>query len=152
MLKKYLKTNLIQLLLLSIFLVGCASRGQLELTELNHPLSELQGVTSTQLPVKRKYVSPNGREFRSEYFVVEEGKFAHGAQADTRYQAIVFILGDRRPYRMTIQVTKESKDDHGQFRSQGSDVGLARVIKRRIQNSLHKRRDGHNIIDDFRVF
>lgn len=132
--------------------VGCASRGQLQLKDMDYPLAELQGISSSQLPVRRSFISPNGRELRSEYFVVEEGRFVAGPQAETRYQAIITILGDRRPYNMTIQVSKEAKGSLGNYKSQGNDVGLARVIKRRIQNNLHKRREGHNIIDDFRVF
>ena len=138
-------------LLLSVILVSCATTSE-KIEQINRPLSELQKVADQNLPVGRAKVSPNGREFYSVPFIKEKGGFAKATDHQAHYVAVIKVLGDRRPYSISVEVSVQKRQSSGQFRKSGYDQGLARVISRRIQKSLHQRRDNRNIIDDFKVF
>ncbi len=118
--------------------------------DIDKSLVDLQRIAEESLPVGRRSVSRNAREFYSEYFVEKDGKFESYEKGDTRYYAIIRVLGDRRPYDMDVDVVEEHK--HSRFQKVGSDERLARVIKRRVQKTLYERREDRNIIDDFRPF
>ena len=132
-------------------LSGCASNA-IEMDNLNVPLEDLQVAAHLNMPIRSRKVSSNGREFYSEFFVVKKGSFQEAENAQVRDQARVNILGDRRPYDLVVKVAVEAIDNRGEYRTIRFDKGLARVISRRIQKTLHERLEHRNIIDDFRAF
>ena len=131
-------------------MISCATSGE-KIEDLNVSLVRLQKLADTSLPVARRKVSRNGREFYSVPFITEKGQFVKAEDSRVRMTAIIKVLGDRRPYTMEIQVVKEARGQSG-FEQVGYDEGLARVIRRRIQKALVQRREDRNIIDDFKAF
>lgn len=144
-----------QLLLLAIFtLVGC-THGGVRMENIDVPLVEIQKAVVNSLPLGKRTVSTNGREFFSEYFVVVEKRARPASKLGKRYYAHVYVLGDRRPYIIEGLVRKEVREK-GKIGPEYSDAGidsrLSKVLMRKIKNNLSKRREDRNIIDDFRVF
>ena len=124
---------------------------------LDLPIHELQKAVEINLPTGRRQVSSNGREYLSDFFIVSKnGKIQPAGLAADRFYAHVFILGDRRPYTLQIAVVRERKtggDSYNvKYEKYATDERIAKVIAKRIQATLSKRRDDRNIIDDFRVF
>jgi hypothetical protein len=126
--------------------------GSMTLEDLNVALVDLQREAVAALPLGKRSQSQNARTFYSEYFIYNKGEYLSGNAQPVRYFAEITILGDRRPYKMEIRVAKEQRQSEGNYVLSNYDEGLTRVITRRIQNALHKRREDRNIIDDFRVF
>jgi hypothetical protein len=133
-------------------MVSCASMGSMTLEDLNVALVDLQREAVAALPLGKRSQSQNARTFYSEYFVYSKGEYESGNAQPVRHYAEITILGDRRPYKMEIRVAKEVRESDGRYVLSNYDEGLTRVITRRIQSALHKRREDRNIIDDFRVF
>lgn len=138
-------------IMLSYLLVGCAT-GASTINDLSMSISDLQRVVTDALPLGKRTESRNGREFYSNYFLVKKGEYEEALSTTKRNFAVITILGDRRPYQIEVVVIIEHRNQSGEFSKVGYDTGLARVITRRIQKTLHERRDNRNIIDDFRVF
>lgn len=134
------------------FILGCTTTGSLTIDNLQVSIGDLQKLVTSQLPLGLRQQSQNGREFSSEYFVVKQGDYVQAVSSARRNYAKISILGDRRPYNLEIIVFAEERDGSGQYRVVKYDEGMARVISRRIEQALHKRREDRNIIDDFRVF
>jgi hypothetical protein len=132
-------------------LVGCATNSA-RIDDLTIPLNELQRVAQENVPLKVIGKSPNGRELFSDYFVISGGEFEEAEGAGVRHQAVISILGDRRPYSIEVKVIRYRRDKNNVLQQIGQDEGVARVIVRRIQQDLYKRRDNRNVVDDFRVF
>jgi hypothetical protein len=131
---------------------GCASSGSVSIDDLNTSLVDLQRVVTDALPLGKRKQSQNTRVFYSSYFLVKKGEYEAAADHPYRNYAEIFILGDRRPYKIEVRVITEKRERDGEYSLIKYDEGLARVISRRIQMALHKRREDRNIIDDFRVF
>lgn len=140
------------LLVLCFGLIGCATRGASQITDLNVSIQDLQRLVTGALPLGKRAQSINDREYFSEYFIERAGEYESARDAKIRKYAHILILGDRRPYKIEVQVVVEARGSAGEYQLVSSDQGLARVITRRIQSALHKRREDRNIIDDFRVF
>ncbi len=105
------------------------------------------------MPIKSRQISTNGREFYSDFFVVKrDGRLQEAESAPVREQVRVSILGDRRPYDLLVKVAVETLNNNGEYQTVRFDKGLARVITRRIQKTLHERLEHRNSIDDFRAF
>lgn len=143
--------NLVLLCFFLLNLVSCATRS-VSIDELDMSLVELYKIAIEALPLGKRSESINGREFYSVYFTVQKGEYEEARGAATRSYARISVLGDRRPYNIEVAVIVERKNSGGEYTQSGYDTSLARVISRRIQNVLYKRRDDRNIIDDFRVF
>lgn len=144
------------ILTLAIHIGGCATPGAVRLEGQNIPLTQLQRAAIGSLPQGKRRVSVNGREMFSNHFVLKRGRYekARGSEKH-RYLAHVLVLGDRRPYTIEVVVYKEQRGHakiNQSYHRVGIDKGIARVILRRIQKLLSKRREDLNIIDDFRVF
>ena len=141
------------IVLLSLVLVtGCATRGASSIKNLSISIQELQRVATDALPLGKRGQSQNERELTSEYFIEKDGEYESARGSKIRKYAQILILGDRRPYTIEVTVAVEARDAGGEYSLVKYDQGVARVITRRIQNALHKRREDRNIIDDFRVF
>lgn len=129
------------------------------LENLDTPIHELQKAVDMNLPGGRRQVSGNGREYLSEYFIVVNGKIQPAGNSPDRFYAHIYLLGDRRPYTILVTVLRERRVRGGgdesynsKYEAYASDQRIAKVIAKRIQTTLSKRRDDRNIIDDFRVF
>ncbi len=140
-------------LMFSVFVVcGCASES-VEYNHLNIPLVDLQTAAHLDMPIRSRRVSTNGREFYSDYFKIgRNGRFQQAENDTVRYQARAKILGDERPYDLIIMVAVEERDSSGNYATVRYDKAMAMVILRRIQKTLHERREHHGNIDDFRAF
>lgn len=134
-----------------LLIVGCAT-GVVTIEDLNIATDDLQKVIVSSLPVRARGQSVSGREFKSAYFVQRNGEFEESDGGPTRSYVIAEIIGDRRPYSISVQVVVEKRTGEGHYTQDRADERLARVISRRIQKALHERREDRNIIDDFRAF
>jgi hypothetical protein len=140
-------------LFLMAHLVGCTTTpGAVYIENLTLPLVDIQKVIQESLPVGKRIESLNQREYYSEYFVEKGGEFVAATGEPYRRTAQISIFGDRRPYKIEVIVMVERRGSGGNYTPVRPDEGMARVITRRIQSTLHKRREDRNIIDDFRVF
>ena len=135
-------------------LCSCMSSGGLTVGVVNRPLADLQHIAAKSLPLGLRKTSPNGREFFSNYFVSTDRKFKAADKAPERKYAQILVLGDSRPYtiQVYVQVERLDKSTLSGYSVVGTDVRIAKVVKKRIQSQLNKRREDLNIIDDFRVF
>lgn len=150
------------LIIATIVFTSCSSMqggtGGEQIKDLDQPLLDIQKAVEARLPLGKRMTSPNGREFYSRYFTVVDGRIQPGDHATDRFYAHVFVLGDQRPYLVEVLVKRERRvgrqgsDVSNQYEEVARDVRLARLIAKRIQQTLSKRREDRNIIDDFRVF
>lgn len=120
-------------------------------------LVEIQKLVVDSLPVGKRTVSSNGREFFSEYFVIVGNKARAANQGNVRYYAHVYVLGDRRPYIIEGLVRKEVRESSFsgkdvEYSAAGVDDELTSVLVQKLKAALTKSRGDLNIIDDFRVF
>ncbi len=136
----------------SLFLAGCSHAAQVQ--DLNLPLSTLAKVVANKSPRGIRLISPNGREFSSNYFGTP-GRFDEDASAKPqRSYAVMTILGDRRPYTIVVTVIREARNQQSlnEYRKLGTDAVIAKELVRRIKADLANRREDRNVIDDFRAF
>lgn len=135
----------------SLFLGACSTASH---TSDDHdlPLMDIQKAVSTQIPGGLDTVSPNQREFSSRFFGYQRpgaGYSASGVPTE-RHRARVSIIGDRRPYRLKVEVSSEKL--HGkQWKVEKADPELAERINQRILDHLSKTSQ-KNLIDHFRPF
>jgi hypothetical protein len=118
-------------------------------------LIEIRSLAATQLPTGQRSISSNGREMLSGYFIVEGGRFKPAKESANRYYVQFIILGDRRPYDVSVLVTHERRTVRGEeptFVVVGYDDRLTQEIESKLRRELTKRREERNIIDDFRVY
>ena len=102
------------------------------------------------LPNGQRKAVQGGREFYSNFFVPKSGQYS--SQKDSvRFYAYVVILGDRRPYDIQITVYRQELKGR-EYHDVGVDKGLGRMVMRKLQSALSKRRGERDFIDDFRVF
>ena len=144
----------IQTFILFLFITGCTT-GLVALHDLEYPLVDIQKSVDGSIPFGKRKVSLNGREFLSHYFLVKGDKYFRAKNAPVRYFAKVWVLGDRRPYKVEVIVYKEKRrviDQQAQYYKTGTQKEIAKRLAKDIQKTLSKRRDKRNIIDDFRVF
>ena len=145
---------------LILMFAGCASLetnpDSTILHEVSVPLAELRALLVAQLPMGMAWASDNGRELTSKFFVPGPANtYKAGAEANTRYSARIALLGDRRPYEVEILVSTERRAVRGnviRYVKAGPESRLTKQLVERIQHELAKRRDDHNVIDDFRVY
>jgi len=148
-----IKSIYVALFSLSLLISGCSTPGEINLGEQKQSLMDLQKAAEASLPGGKRSVSQNARTFTSNYFgVKKDGTFEEAPEASTRYAAQITIYGDRRPYTIGVIVFKEKRSGNGEYDKLGPDEGLARVVSRRIQKTLHERREDRSIIDEFRIF
>ena len=135
-----------------LFCSGCATYGAISLDNLDVSMQDLQKLVSDNLPISLRSQSINGREFFSDYFIVNKGEFEKFEEQPVRYYAHIYIMGDRRPYRIDTLVVREHRVSGGKYEQIKFESTIAKTISRRMQQDLHKRRGERNIIDDFRAF
>lgn len=73
-------------------------------------------------------------------------------KAKSRYFTKMSILGDRRPYKIKIEVFHEVRISPQQYEIVGEDLDLAQSTAKKIEESLNQSLKSRNVIDDFRAF
>ena len=141
---------------LSFLVVSCATRHNRRLDNLNLPIKVLQKSIIESLPLGKPSADRSGMTFKSRPFIPTGKKVRLATKSATRFIATAYILGDRRPYAIEVEVTKQRRVG-GPWTSPvyddvGTDQRIAQIIVRRIQKRLKSRDNKRNVIDDFRVF
>lgn len=136
---------------LPYLLAGCASKAQIK--DVMLPLTVVRKIVLENMPVGVLKESLNGREITSEYFNPKSLDEPAETKKD-RAQAVVTILGSRRPYQIAVVafVEERRKGSKKQYDSRGEDPKIARKVSERIQEALANRPADLNVIDDFRAF
>lgn len=118
-------------------------------------LGEVKNFIKHVIPLGIRTISPNGREFFSQHFLLERNEYIAAKDASIRYTARMLILNSSRPFDVEVEVRREiRRDAHGNitYRDEGYDLRIARLLRDQLREALAKRRDDLNLIDDFRVF
>lgn len=121
----------------------------------NLSLNELKHIINEVLPLGVQSISPNGREYVSQRFILRDGQFIEPKESKVRYFAKISVLNTTRPYDIQITVHREVQQNRrtfGKFYVTGRDERMANIIKIILKNRIAKRRGDMNVIDDFKVF
>ncbi|MES3037399.1 MAG: hypothetical protein V4736_05770 [Bdellovibrionota bacterium] len=139
-------------LLITVSLLGsCVHRSGARIEASTSSLTETRKIISSIIGQPRT-ISENGRELTSFYSDDRGLKINDPTKVQTRWYSKVVILGDRRPYELTIDVNKESKDTNGEYYLERTDEAKSERLAKRIEKALHQSLDTRNVIDDFRAF
>jgi hypothetical protein len=138
---------LVQLTLLAVF-VGCASAPG---PAYNDSWDSLRAAVVNNLPQGVTATSLNGRTFTSGYYD-PKNQFIDATKKPVRAQATVTVLGGSRPYHLEASVEVFKRTRNGEYDDEGPDDKLADELVMRIQKDLAHRREGRDVIDDFRAF
>lgn len=135
-----------------IFFSGCATTPAYYIEESNLPVPETRKVIASIIG-KPRIISLNGREMSSEYHDRKFEELDTTKKIKTRYYTKVVILGPRRPYELSVQVTKEVLDlETMDFVDVGIDEGLTYKKALEIKRSLTKSLETYQSIDAEEVF
>ena len=94
----------------------------------------------------------NGKELTSKLHD-KRGRYDETlAKAKSRYFTKMSILGDRRPYKIKIEVFHEVRVSAQQYEIVGEDLDQAQKTAKKIEEVLNQSLKGRNVIDDFRAF
>lgn len=94
----------------------------------------------------------NGKELTSKLHD-KRGRYDEAlAKAKSRYFTKMSILGDRRPYKIKIEVFHEVRVSAQQYEIVGEDLDQAQKTAKKIEEVLNQSLKGRNVIDDFRAF
>lgn len=159
---RFLQFPILALFLGSVFLVtGCQSvdlydkKTSVFLREQNLSLQELTNFVQKSVPAGVRTISPNGREFLSQYFVIDDKDYIVAKDQSLRYWARMTILNSSRPFDIEVEVWREVRRGEGlhiHYVLAGYDLRLAKVLRDQLKDRLVKRREDFNLLDDFRVF
>lgn len=134
-----------------IFLSGCTTTA-LYIEESNLPVPETRKVI-TSIIGKPRIISLNGRELSSSYHNRKFEDLDETKKIKGRYYTKVVILGPRRPYEISVQVTKEALDlETMTFVDMGIDESLTQKRGLEIKRALNKSLDTYQAVDAEEVF
>lgn len=137
--------------LLLIFLSGCQTTA-FYIEDSNLPVPETRKVVAAIIG-KPRVISLNGRELTSTFHDRKFEDLDETKKIKARYYTKVVILGPRRPYEISIQVTKEVLDlQTMSFVDQGIDESLTMKRAIEIKRALNKSLDTYQAIDAEEVF
>lgn len=97
-------------------------------------------------------ISSNGRELYSKYYDRDNRSILKMDGVQERFYSLFIVLGDRRPYDISVQVIRELRNVEGQFQKVGLDDSRAQQLADRLKKALIESRDNRNVLDDFRSF
>lgn len=130
-----------------IFSLGCETRG-LVIAESNYSVSQHRIAITAALGQVRS-ISQNGREIYSYYHDRSLKGFEVTAKTKERLYTKVVILGNRRPYTVSVEVHVERKDrETKKFVDIGLDDGLSRKRALVIKEMLNQSRDESATFDE----
>ncbi len=135
---------------LIILLSACQTAEGFLIMEQPYSLNEIRKAVGA-IAGKPRDVSPNQREIISAYFGRKQGVAFDPNSAKERLYAHFWILGDRRPYDIRVQVISERKANVG-YSEVGEDIGLSKKVAEELSERLAKGQGGSNVIDTFRPF
>lgn len=153
-----MKLSACLVILFLALLAGCATEPPPEvvtLPEQQISIQELKNIIKQVIPIGIRTISDNGREFASQYYLLEDKQYVAAKDTNIRYWARLLILNSSRPFDIEIEVRREMRyERHGRviYVDRGYDLRLAGLLKDQLKERLVKRRDDLNLIDDFRVF
>lgn len=134
-----------------LFLSGCTTTAYY-IEDSNLPVPETRKVI-TAIIGKPRIISLNGRELSSAYHDRKFEDLDEGKKIKVRYHTKVVILGPRRPYEISVQVTKEGLDlETMSFVDLGIDEGLTQRRALEIKRALNKSLDTYQAVDAEQVF
>ncbi len=134
-----------------IFLSGCTTTA-LYIEDSNLPVPETRKVI-TSIIGKPRIISLNGRELSSSYHNRKFEDLDETKKIKGRYYTKVVILGPRRPYEISVQVTKEALDlETMTFVDMGIDESLTQKRGLEIKRALNKSLDTYQAVDAEEVF
>lgn len=137
--------------LLLIFLSGCQTTA-FYIEDSNLPVPETRKVVAAIIG-KPRVISLNGREMTSAFHDRKFEDLDETKKIKTRYYTKVVILGPRRPYEISVQVTKEVLDlETMTFVDQGIDESLTMKRAIEIKRGLNKSLDTYQAVDAEEVF
>ncbi|WP_409478757.1 hypothetical protein [Pseudobdellovibrio sp. HCB154] len=137
--------------LLLIFLSGCQTTG-FYIEDSNLPVPETRKVVAAIIG-KPRIISLNGRELTSSFHDRKFEDLDETKKIKARYYTKVVILGPRRPYEISIQVTREVLDlETMTFVDQGIDESLTMKRAIEIKRALNKSLDTYQAVDAEEVF
>lgn len=137
--------------LLLIFLSGCTTTA-FYIEDSTLPVPETRKVI-TAIIGKPRIISLNGRELSSTYHNRKFEDLDEGKKIKARYYTKVVILGPRRPYEISVQVSKEALDlETMTFVDLGIDESLTQKRALEIKRALNKSLDTYQAIDAEEVF
>jgi hypothetical protein len=138
-------------------LLGACSAAE-KVSDVNQPLTAINAAIEKELSMGIQGTSENRREFYSKPFLVKQSDEAQLDGFRERGLAKVYVLGDRRPYIIEVEVyierakvPKKGSEKDLEYSFYRHDKGLAKKLLRNILNTL-ERRENKNFIDDFRPF
>ena len=140
------------LIFVSLFLLqtSCATKSDARLYQQNQSLSEIKQAIIAVIGDPRS-VSENQRTVVSQYFGRKNDKRFDPLTSKVRMYSRVTILGDRRPYDITVDVVVEEKQGRA-YQPVVTDPAEAKAIISDIKSQLHQSLEERNVIDDFRAF
>jgi hypothetical protein len=132
--------------------MACETPGGMLLKEQQLSLNDIRESIGV-IAGKPREISENQREVFSQYFPRTPTKAAFDpTQATERLYAHFWILGERRPYDVRVQVMSERKGPDGYF-LYGEDKGMTKKVTGELKEQLQNQsRDDRNVIDNFRPF
>ena len=133
-------------------LSGCMSVPGAVLPDQARSLNEIRHAIVQIFGGKSRDMSENQRELWSPYFSRKpnDPNFSPDKSKE-RLTAHFWILGDRRPYEIHVQVIVEHKVD-GVYEEDGEDEALSQKLADQLVQSLTNSLDKRNLIDDVRPF
>ena len=134
--------NRLSIFLIYIAIIGVVSCASvIRLNKLDYSLLDIRKSVAKSLPGGVRKESINQREYVSKYIRYKNKR---------RMYIKVTILGDRRPYEVSVvaPIEKKFKDDEGVYYEQvGEDEKRAVRTARKIEIYLEKGREKRNLFD-----
>ncbi len=127
-----------------------APKDTIGIGEVNSSIAEIKKIANKTIGGIRAQ-SENGREIESNYYSLYEDDEFDPETADERAYTKVYILGDRRPYKVRVAVIVERKKN-AEFKFAEFDKSLALVKAKELKSRLTEGLGNRNMIDDFRAF
>ncbi|MES2802527.1 MAG: hypothetical protein V4654_08560 [Bdellovibrionota bacterium] len=143
--------KLLSAFLFLMFLSGCTTTAYY-IEDSTLPVAETRKVI-TAIIGKPRVISLNGRELSSIYHNRKFEDLDEGKKIKARYYTKVVILGPRRPYEISVQVSKEALDlETMTFVDLGIDESLTQKRALDIKRALNKSLDTYQAIDAEEIF
>lgn len=131
-------------------LLSCATGSEYIISEQNCSVSDIRKAVLATIGEPRT-VSENERVYFSRYFSRKPDPKFDPKKSKERLFAKILILGDRRPYDISVEVIAE-KLANGTYEESGFSAVDAKKLGVDLKKKLHQSLEGRNVIDDFRPF
>ncbi len=137
--------------LIILFLLGCQTTHVEVAQEQSYSLIGIKKAITSVIPAGIRKEGDNGRLLVSGYYSRHNEDDFDFEKARQRAYVEILILGDRRPYKVLLDVIIEERVE-GKYVVTGRDKRSARQFAEAISKKLTQSREDRNVIDDFRPF